>query len=151
MKCNFRVECFVLLHQYFPRYVCSGQMAVFFFFFFVSMNVWVRIIVLLTIRFFDVAKFAILTQSSLLSQCRLSFPIVGLKIFSLPYFALKYPNRIFIWYLGKWSKTCSNSPEKLSFELSLFSWLGACSFRTVILYQRPFWTMTSCHYQSLRS
>jgi hypothetical protein len=27
--------------------------------------------------------------------CELSFPIVGLKIFSLPTFALKSPNRIF--------------------------------------------------------
>ena len=85
------------------------------------MNVLVRTIVLLTTRFFDVAKFAILTPLSLLSRCRLSFPIVGLKIFSLPNLALKYPNRIFTWYLGKWSKTCSNSPEKLSSELLLFS------------------------------
>ena len=67
-----------------------------------------RNIVLLT-RHFDVAKFTILTPSSLLSWCRLLFPIVGFKIFSIPSFALKSPNRIFIWYYRKWSKTCSNS------------------------------------------
>jgi len=45
--------------------------------------------VLLTTRFFDVVKFIILTPLSLLSLRRLSFPVVGLKIFSLPTFALK--------------------------------------------------------------
>jgi hypothetical protein len=59
--------------------------------------------VLLTTRFLDVAKFTILTLLSLLFWCRLSFTIVVLKIFSLSTFALKSPNRIFIWYLGKWS------------------------------------------------
>ena len=61
-------------------------------------------IVQLTTRFLDVAKFTILTPLSLLSWCSLSFPIVSLKIFSLPTIALKSPNRIFIWYLGKWQK-----------------------------------------------
>jgi len=55
---------------------------------------------------FEVAKFTILTLSSLLIRCRPSFPIVGLKISSLSNFTLKFPNRIFVWYLGKWSKTC---------------------------------------------
>ena len=36
-----------------------------------------------------------------------------------PHFALKSPNRIFMLYLGEWSKTCTNSPYKLSFESSL--------------------------------
>jgi len=45
-------------------------------------------IVLLTTSFFDVAKFTILTPLSLLSWCRLSFPIFGLKIFSLSTFVL---------------------------------------------------------------
>jgi hypothetical protein len=49
-------------------------------------------------------KFTILTPLPLLSWCRLSFPIVSLEIFSLPTFALKSSNRIFIWYLGKWFK-----------------------------------------------
>jgi len=53
-------------------------------------------IVLLTTRFFDVAKFTILTPLLLLSWCRLSFPIVGLKIFNLPTYALKYSKGIFI-------------------------------------------------------
>jgi len=54
---------------------------------------------LLTTRFFDVAKFTIPKRLSLLSLCRLSFPTVCLKIFSLCTFALKSPNRIFVWYL----------------------------------------------------
>ena len=78
----------------------------------VQLYLWMfqcRNIVLLTARFFDVAKFAIQIPYSLLYWCRLSFPIVGLKIPSLPSFALKSPNGIFVWYLGKWSKTCCNS------------------------------------------
>jgi hypothetical protein len=50
-------------------------------------------IVLLTVRFLDVAKFTILTPLSLLISCKLSFPIVGLKMPSLPTFALKSPLR----------------------------------------------------------
>jgi hypothetical protein len=57
-------------------------------------------IVLLTIRFFDVAKFTILTILSLQSWCRLSFQIVSLKISSPPSFVLKSPNRIFYGTLG---------------------------------------------------
>ena len=41
---------------------------------------------------FDVAKSTIRTPLSSLSSCRLSFPIVGLKISSLPNFAFKSPN-----------------------------------------------------------
>ena len=82
-----------------------------------------------------------LTPLSLLSWCRLSFPVVSLKIFSHPTFALKSPNSIFFWYIGKWSKTCSYSSKKLFFESSLFSSLGACTFRTMILHQQPFRTI----------
>jgi len=49
---------------------------------------------LLTTKFFDAAEFTILTQLSLLSCCRLSFPIVCLKVSSLPSCALKSPKRI---------------------------------------------------------
>ena len=55
-------------------------------------------IVLLTTRFCDVAKLTSLTPLSLLSWWRLSCPIVGLKLFSLPTFALQSPSNIFIWY-----------------------------------------------------
>jgi hypothetical protein len=51
-------------------------------------------IVLLTTTFFDVAKFTTLTPLSLLVSCKLSFPIVGLKISSLPTFAMKSPYRM---------------------------------------------------------
>jgi hypothetical protein len=52
-----------------------------------------------------VAKFANLTPLSLVFSYKLSFPIVGLKMSSLPTLALKTPNRIFIWYLGNLSNT----------------------------------------------
>jgi hypothetical protein len=42
-------------------------------------------------KFLDVAKFTTLTPLSLLISFKLSFPIVGLNIFSLPTFALKEP------------------------------------------------------------
>jgi hypothetical protein len=45
---------------------------------------------------------------SLLILCKLSFPVVGLKMSSLPTLALK-SNRIFICYLGILSNMCSNS------------------------------------------
>ena len=64
-------------------------------------------IMLLTTRFFDVAKFTVLTSLSLLSWC--SHSVVGLKIFFLPNFSFKSPYIIFMWYLGKWLKTSSNS------------------------------------------
>jgi len=98
-------------------------------------------IVLWATWIFDVAKFTILTPLLLLSWRRLSFPIVGLKLSSLPNFALKSPNRIFIWYLCKWSKPRYNPSYKMSFELSLFFTVGECTFRTMMLYQRPLKTM----------
>ena len=66
-------------------------------------------IVFLTTRFFDVVQSNILVPISLLSRCRLSFPIVGFKVFSLPSFALKSDNRVFTRYLEKLRKTCANS------------------------------------------
>jgi hypothetical protein len=45
--------------------------------------------VLLTTKSLDVAKFTNLTPLSLLISCEISFPIVGLKISSLPTF-IKY-------------------------------------------------------------
>jgi hypothetical protein len=57
--------------------------------------------VLLTTGFFDVAKFTTLTPFSLLILCKLLFPTVGLKISYLPKLALKYPSKIFIWYVGR--------------------------------------------------
>jgi hypothetical protein len=58
---------------------------------------------------FRCGKVYYLTPLSLLISCKLSFPIVGLKMSSLPTFALKSPNRIFVWYLGNLSNTRSNS------------------------------------------
>ena len=83
------------------------------------------------------AKFIILSALSLPPSCRLSFPIVGLKIFSLLTFALKSPHRIFIWNLRKGSTACSNPSQKLSFEFSLSSSLGVCTIRIIKLRQRP--------------
>jgi hypothetical protein len=49
---------------------------------------------------FRCGKVCSLTPLSLLISCKLSFPIVCLKMSSLPTLALKSPNRIFFWYLG---------------------------------------------------
>ena len=94
-------------------------------------------IVLLTNRFLMWQKFTILTPLSLLSWCRLSFPVVGLKIFSLPTYALKSPNRSSYDTQEK-IKNCCNSSQKLFFESSVFSSLGACTFRTMVIHQRSF-------------
>jgi hypothetical protein len=51
-------------------------------------------ILLLAIRFLDVAKFTTLTPLTLQISCKLSFPIVGLKTSSLPTSALKSRNKI---------------------------------------------------------
>jgi hypothetical protein len=50
-------------------------------------------------RFFEVAKCNALIPLSLLASCRLPLPIIGLKMSSLPTFALKPPRKFFIWYL----------------------------------------------------
>jgi hypothetical protein len=42
-----------------------------------------------TVRFLDVAKFTTLTPLSLLISCKLSFPVVGLKISSRPMFGFE--------------------------------------------------------------
>ena len=97
-------------------------------------------IVLLT-RLFDVTKYTILTPLSLLSWHWLSFLAVSLKMFSLHTFALKSQNRIFIWYLQKWLKTCSNTSQKHSFESSFFYSLGACKFTIMVLHQWPLRTI----------
>jgi hypothetical protein len=75
-------------------------------------------IVLLTVRFFDVAKLTTLTPLSLLISCKISFPIVGLKTSSLPTFALK-SKKIFIWYLGNISHTTSLATATIGVLLQL--------------------------------
>jgi len=74
--------------------------------------------VLFTNEVYDVPNFVILVPLLLLSWCRLSFPIVGLKIFSLPKFALKSPVRIYILYLGKLLIICFNYSWIISFLLT---------------------------------
>ena len=75
----------------------------------VLVNVSVREHRFLNKHVFDAEEFTILKPLTLLSCCRLSIAITSLKIFSLPTFSLKLPNRIVMWYLGKCSKTWSNS------------------------------------------
>jgi uncharacterized membrane protein len=98
------------------------------------MNVSVRKHPALNNYFFYVANFTLLTSLLLLSLCRLSFPLVGLKIFSLPIFVLKSPNRIFVL---KMKKNLFYFIIKMSFESSLFSSLCALAFRTMIWHQLP--------------
>jgi hypothetical protein len=47
-------------------------------------------------KFLDVVKFTTLTSLSLLILCKLSIPVVGLKLSSLPTLALKSHNKIFV-------------------------------------------------------
>jgi len=74
--------------------------------------------VLLKIEIYDLPTFVIVVPLLWLSWCRISFPIVGLKIFSLPKFALKFPVRIYILYLGKLLIICFNSSWNISFLLT---------------------------------
>jgi hypothetical protein len=60
-----------------------------------------------------------------------------LKTSSLPSFALKSPNKIFISYLGNWSNTRPTSSLKLSVTLSHKSSHEACTFISIMLHQRP--------------
>jgi len=61
----------------------------------------------------------------------------GLKILSLPSFALKSPKIIFMSYLGNWSDTYRyNYSQKLTSESSLLFSSEACVFRT-ISHQQP--------------
>jgi hypothetical protein len=51
-------------------------------------------VVLLTIRFLDVATFTTLTPLSLVISCKLSFPVVGLKMSSIATLALKSSKKV---------------------------------------------------------
>jgi hypothetical protein len=99
-------------------------------------------------QFFDVAKFTILTPLSLQISCKLLFPIVGLKIYSLHTFTLKFPNRIFMWYFRNLSNMCSTS------VLCIITFiLGWCMYiRTVISHWHPVtnkFYLLNCWYDSL--
>jgi hypothetical protein len=93
-------------------------------------------IMIWTVRFLVVAKFTALTPLSLLISCKLSFPIVGLKMSFQPTLALDSHNKIFICNLGNLSNTRSNYSQKLSFTSSVLSSVGAWTFRTMIWHQR---------------
>jgi hypothetical protein len=84
----------------------------------------------LTTRFFDVAKFTVLTPLSLLSLCNL-IPNCQFEIIFSPHFCIKISYIIFIWYLKNYRKPALI--PKLSFDSSIFSSLGACTFKTMIL------------------
>jgi hypothetical protein len=55
-------------------------------------------IVVLTIRFLDVAKFTIVNPSSLNISCKFSIQIIALNMSSLPTLPLKSRKKIFIWF-----------------------------------------------------
>jgi hypothetical protein len=63
-----------------------------------------------------------------------------LKISSLHNFSSKSPNIIFIRYLETWSAACSNSHNTL-FWIIIVSSLGSCTFKRMVLLQRPLWTI----------
>jgi hypothetical protein len=68
--------------------------------------------VLLPLRFLDVAKFTTLTPLTLLISSKLSFPSVDLKMSSLPNLAMKSPNLNFHMYLGNLSNTHIPIPHR---------------------------------------
>jgi hypothetical protein len=79
-------------------------------------------IVLLIIKFFCCGKFYS-SDTILLFWYRLLFPVVGLKIFSLPTSELKYPNRIFLCYLGKlWKPSLIPHKDCLGIITYLHTW-----------------------------
>jgi hypothetical protein len=82
--------------------------------------------VLLAMSFLDVAKFTTLTPLSLLILCKLSSPIVGLKMSSQPTLVLKFPNNIFMWYLGNLSNKIMQTANQILKLLSLD--FGLCQF-----------------------
>jgi hypothetical protein len=60
---------------------------------------WCKNTVLLTIRFFGVAKFSTLTSFMLLFSHKPSLPIIHSKISSVPSFAFRPFDRLFLWCL----------------------------------------------------
>ena len=78
---------------------------------------WCMNFVLMIFTFFDASKLTTLTPLSLLLSSKVSASITGIKVLSLPSFALN--NRIFIWSLGRWSNTCSEPWDNMPLELSL--------------------------------
>jgi len=71
---------------------------------------WCKNIVLLTIRFLGVAKFSTLTSFLLLFSCKHPLPIICSKISSVPSFAFKSFDRLFLFYLVKGWSAWSDSP-----------------------------------------
>jgi hypothetical protein len=90
---------------------------------------------LLTTTFSDVVNFINPKPLSLLVPWKLSFPTIGLKIYSHSTFALKSPYRMFTWNSRNWSNTLCSS-WKLSFVSSHLSSVGVRTFRTIISHQR---------------
>jgi hypothetical protein len=70
--------------------------------------------------------------------CRLSFPIVQLKIYSLSVFPLKPPNKIFMQDIGNWSSIHSCLLyRKTLFLSSLLSYLGAWTYKEEEPHHKP--------------
>jgi len=95
---------------------------------------WCQNTVLLTTTFFDVAKFTTLIPLSLQISCKLSYLIIGVKIYSLYIFVLKSPNKIFMLHAWNWSYTCSVLIKTI-FHIILAS-VDACTYR-IIPHQQP--------------
>ena len=94
----------------------------------------------LIIWFFEVAKFTILMPLSTLSGCTLSFPIVGINLFTHFALTLKIPYRICIWYTGNWMKSLYFFIKVIKYSVSSLSSDGACTrtFTTILLYHQSF-------------
>jgi hypothetical protein len=91
--------------------------------------------VLLTNRFFDVAKFTTLIPLLLLTSRELPFPTVSLKISSLPTFTLKSSTNCSWDTLGTDQIRAPDLTQAILCTSLLFS-VGACTFKTIISHQR---------------
>jgi hypothetical protein len=91
-------------------------------------------IVLLTIWFLDVAKFSTLTPLSLLTSCKLSFPIVGLKMSSLPTLAFLISQQNFHMVFREFIKY-------------MFQFLIEAIFHTISFILCKIWGFHGCDYE----
>jgi len=87
-------------------------------------------IVLMKIRFSDVAKFTTLLPLSLRTSHRISYLNVALKISSLPKFALKFSHK---FSRGTSEINRTHAPVSCKSNLYTITYAaGACKFRTVV-------------------
>jgi len=112
-----KLECHLLLHGQ-PDWVFPSRE--------VQVNLWMfqhGNFIVVTARFFDVAKFTTLTPLSLLLSRKFSFPALGWKNFLVPPFCIKMSQQNF-QKVNRKKKTGSYSSYNLSWSYHRFPQLG---------------------------